>query len=340
MKALEFRFLTDGGQAPDSVTAELSAFIARASQSLDVAIYDFHARHGSTAGIATALEEAVGRGVTVRVVFNSDHVAEPGAPRPMAGDPALIDGLEVPTRAARGEGTLMHHKYVVRDGLEVWTGSTNWTDDAFSREENVVLRVASPEIASAFSANFSQLWETGLIDHSGGSGPEVSLEPGVTAQPFFSPKGRSLAHIVAERLGSSPRRVRLLSPLVTSGPILGTLAELAGRHSFDLVGAYDRTQMDEVIHEWRGQPQNAWKIEAWQVIAARLSGKASIPYRRGSVHDYMHAKAIVVDGDLLSGSYNCSRHGEGNAENLLHISGGESADQFAAFAEAQAQRYA
>ena len=340
MNTLEFRFLTDGGQAPDSVTAELSTFISEAARSLDVAIYDFHARQGSTAGIAEALEAAVRRGVAVRVVFDSEHTAAPGAPRPMAGDPALIDGLAVPTRAARGDAALMHHKYAVRDGHDVWTGSTNWTDDAFSREENVVLKVAEPGIAAAFSANFSQLWETGRIDHSGGTGPEARLDGGVVVRPFFSPRGPSLAHVVAERLGSSPGRIRLLSPVVTSGAILGTLAVLAGRHSFDLEGAYDRTQMDEVIHEWRGLPQNAWKIEAWQVIAARLSGKTSTPYRTGSVHDYMHAKLAVVDGEVLTGSYNCSRHGEGNAENLLHISGGEVADQFAAFAETIARRYA
>jgi phosphatidylserine/phosphatidylglycerophosphate/cardiolipin synthase-like enzyme len=340
MSALEFRFLTDGGQAPDSVTAELSTFVAGATHSLDVAVYDFHARHGSTVGIAEALEEAVRRGVAVRVVFNSDHTPSPGAPRPMAGDPALIDGLEVPTRAARGDAALMHHKYAVRDGRDVWTGSTNWTDGAFSREENVVLKLAEPSIAAAFSANFSQLWETGRIDQSGGTGSEAKLDDGVVVKPFFSPRGPSLAHVVAERMGSSPGRIRLLSPVVTSGAILGTLAELAGRHSFDLAGAYDRTQMDEVIHEWRGVPQNAWKIEAWRVIAARLSGKVSTPYRNGSLHDYMHAKVAVIDGEVLTGSYNCSRHGEGNAENLLRISGGAVADQFALFAESVARRYA
>ena len=133
----------------------------------------------------------------------------------------------------------------------------------------------------------------------------------------------------------------MLSPVLTSGAILGTLAEFAGRASFDLVGAYDWTQMGQVQQQWAEVPANHWKIEAWKAIAPRLSGKRSTPYTPESRHDYMHAKAMVADGEVLVGSYNFSRGGEENAENLLHIvDGGRAAQQVAMFAERIAARYA
>jgi phosphatidylserine/phosphatidylglycerophosphate/cardiolipin synthase-like enzyme len=304
-----------------------------------VAIYDFHAREGASGRIADALEAALRRGVDVRVAFNVERVRHPAAPRPPICDPEEIDGLEVPTRGVRGEGTLMHHKYVVRDRETVLTGSTNWTDDSFHREENVILRVESPVIAESYTANFDQLWSKGRVESSGGIGKRARVGTG-TLQPTFSPKGPALEHLVAGRLGEAKHHVRVLSPVITAGAILGTLAELAGRASFDLGGAYDLTQMEEVQEQWEQVPTNHWKIAAWKVIAPRLSGKRSTPYREGSVHDYMHAKVVVVDGRVLTGSYNLSRGGADNAENLLDIANGAAAERFGEFADRVAARYA
>ncbi len=339
MSAIEAEFLQDGAQPAARVAGELVAFVSEAQRTLDVAIYDFHARTGASASAADALEAAAARGVKIRVAFNVERSTHPAAPRPPLCDPADIDGLEVPTRGVHGEGALMHQKYVVRDGESVWTGSTNWTDDAFSREENAIVRVHSGKLAAAYEENFRQLWEHGRVDASGGSGPEVRLDHGVSVRAVFSPRGPSLAHLVSERIGAKRSRVRILTPVLSSGPILGTLAELAGRPSVDLAGAYDLTQMEEVQSQWKGVPANHWKIEAWSVIAPRLSGKRSTPYREGSVHDYMHAKILVVGDEVLTGSYNCSRGGEENAENLLHVGGDSVAERFAAFADEVAARY-
>ncbi len=332
-------FLTDGGQTAESLAAQLVAFIDASKRTIDVAIYDFHARAGASASIADALEAAAKRGVTVRVAFNMERSPHPASPRPMQADPAAIDGLEVPTHGVHDEGSLMHHKYVVRDGDTVWTGSTNWTDDAFSREENAVIRLVAPAVAAAFGRNFEQLWTHARLEASGGVGDAVALDDGVVVRPYFSPHGPSLAHLVAERLGTARRRIRILSPVITSGTILGTLAEFAGRPSFDLAGAYDATQMREVVGEWQSVAANHWKIEAWKAIAPRLSGKHSTPYREGAVHDYMHAKAVVADDEVVTGSFNCSRHGESNAENVLHITAEPLAERFATFADSVAARY-
>ena len=146
--ALEETFLADGGQSAESVADLVVAFIAGATRSLDVAIYDFEARNGASARIADALEAAHAGGVAVRVAFNTEPCENPADSRPMKGPPEVIDGLDVPTRGVYEQGALMHHKYIVRDDANVWTGSTNWTDDAFTREENAVLSVGSSELAA------------------------------------------------------------------------------------------------------------------------------------------------------------------------------------------------
>jgi phosphatidylserine/phosphatidylglycerophosphate/cardiolipin synthase-like enzyme len=337
--ALQSDFLMGGVRPPQEVAGLLTDFIDRAQRSLDVAIYDFDAKDGEARRVAAALEAAAARGVTVRVAFNVDYPHRPSSPRPPKATPEAIDGLSVPTRPVSSDGALMHHKFVVRDGASVWTGSMNWTDDAFRLEENVLLRIGDEHIAGEFARNFEQLWARGTVEGTGGVGAEVAVA-GARVTVSFSPGAPSLANLAASVLAEGHHRVRILSPVMTSGAVLGTLAELAARPNFDLVGAYDRTQMEEVQRQWLTVPANRWKLEAWKVIAPRLSGKRSTPYGPGAVHDYMHAKLIVANGHVLTGSYNLSRHGEKNAENVVHIRGGNSVDRFAAFAERVAERYA
>jgi phosphatidylserine/phosphatidylglycerophosphate/cardiolipin synthase-like enzyme len=321
------------------VADRLSTWISEARASLDVAIYDFEARTGASGRVANALEGAASRGVKVRVAFNIMRIRHPAAPRPPKCDPQTIDGLDVPTRGITGDNSLMHHKYVVRDGRDVWTGSLNWTDDAFSLEENLVLRMSSPDVAAAFTGDFEQLWSHGTVESSGLAGPEVTVGD-VVVQPFFSPKGPSLAQVAASHIARADNHLRVLSPVMTAGAVLGTMAELAPHRGFDLTGAYDLTQMREVQGQWAEQPQNRWKVDAWGVISARLSGKRSTPYREGAVHDYMHAKAIVADGTVLAGSYNLSKHGVNNAENLVVVRGGRISSRVLEFADRVAARYA
>jgi hypothetical protein len=43
----------------------------------------------------------------------------------------------------------------------------NWTDDLFSRQENVVALGRSQALAARFQEDFEQLWTTGLVEQSG-----------------------------------------------------------------------------------------------------------------------------------------------------------------------------
>ena len=98
MTGIEAEFLDDGGQSAVDVVDRLVSFIAQASGTIDVAIYDFDARVGATSRIADALEAAAARGVAIRVAFNQEREAKATHNPPMICDPETIDGLEVPTK--------------------------------------------------------------------------------------------------------------------------------------------------------------------------------------------------------------------------------------------------
>jgi phosphatidylserine/phosphatidylglycerophosphate/cardiolipin synthase-like enzyme len=53
----------------------------------------------------------------------------------------------------------------------------------------------------------------------------------------------------------------------------------------------------------------------------------------------MHAKVTVADDVVFAGSFNLSRSGEQNAENVLEIHDPELADRMAAFVDAVRARY-
>ena len=336
---VELTLLRDGGQKAASVAGELASFISASRLTLELALYDVHLVSENAAPIRVALAEALARNVRIRLVYNVDFGKAIAVPRPPISRPELVEALPVETRAIPGVPDLMHHKYIVRDGETVLTGSTNWTDDAWTREENLIAVVSSKELAARFRQNFEELWERPDVARSGhiDSGP-IDVE-GHRVRPWFAPgHGEALAHRIARRIGEAKRRVRIASPVLTSGPILGTLAELSANHSQgrpDIAGVLDATQIAEVIWQWRTRPQVGWKEPALRSIVEHLpwSGKKSTPWTTESVHDYMHAKVVVADDAVFLGSFNLSRSGESNAENMLEIEDAELAERLATFVD-------
>ena len=159
-------------------------------------------------------------------------------------------------------------------------------------------------------------------------------------RPWFCPgRGPELSHRIAKRIGAARRRVRIASPLLTAGPILGTLAEVVGEARVDVAGVCDATQVAQVFDQWAVNPRSRWKAPLLERCLAAFTGKRSTPYAPGAVHDYMHAKLTVADDVVFLGSFNLSRSGETNAENVLEIADGGLADELAAYVDALRARY-
>jgi phosphatidylserine/phosphatidylglycerophosphate/cardiolipin synthase-like enzyme len=237
----------------------------------------------------------------------------------------------------------MHHKYAIRDGEAVWTGSANWTVDSWTRQENVIAIVSDPDLAARFQANFEELWARRDVGHSGRVEPEPVDVDGVRVTAWFTPgHGEDLSQRIAGAIGSARRRVRIASPVITSGPILGTLAELADKGGRDIAGVVDGPQTTTVFHQWAENGHTAWKIPLLSSILAKLpfSAKPSTPWTPElEVHDFMHAKVAIADDVVFLGSFNLSRSGEQNAESVLEIRDTTLADRLAEFVDQVRGRY-
>jgi phosphatidylserine/phosphatidylglycerophosphate/cardiolipin synthase-like enzyme len=340
-ESLTFETLRDGGQSERAIATAVADFLDRAESSLDLAQYDFNLRSETAEVVCTALRRAAGRGVRVRFAYNVDHRNPIPVPPPPEPDADLIASLPVESKAIAGVPDLMHHKYVIRDQAHVWSGSTNWTDDSWTRQENVIVRISSRALALAFAQDFDQLWSSGSVEQSGFVQPQWTEVDGVPARAWFTPGyGEELSIQVAAAIGRARERVRICSPVITTGPVLGTLAQVISDGRIDVAGCVDATQVDGVLHQWRQTGQSAWKLPLLErVLAGSFTGKLSTPYGSGSVHDFMHAKVTVADDTVFCGSFNLSRSGESNAENVVELRDRRVAEMLAAYVDAVRAAY-
>ena len=321
---------------------EVAGFISAAERSLDLAHYDFHLSPEPAAVVGTAIREAKARGVAVRFLYNLDHRNPIPVPPPPEPDGILIESLEVPVRPIAGVPDLMHHKFVVRDGASVWTGSMNWTDDSWSVQENVVAVAHSPELAARFTEDFDQLWQTGVVEKSGFVDTTPVQVGEHQIRTWFTPgHGEGLSHRIGKTIAKAKHRVRIASPVITAGPILAALSQVISEGHVDVAGCVDRPQVEGVIYQWGENGNITWKLPLLErVLTAPFSGKPSTPWQpTGTVHDFMHAKLTVADDTVFLGSFNHSRSGELNAENVLEVTDAELAERLAGFVDQVRARY-
>lgn len=355
-RTLFLRDVEHGG-SPDqlrTVADALAAFADAATATLDLAIYDFRiADEEAAATVIGALADAAARGVTVRIGYDAGKpaagLAEPApdlatlAFAEVGGDPAPVGtqvwvtdqfaGTEVQLRAIHSAPQLMHSKYLVRDaGAEsvrvdatpmdvvpaVWTGSTNFTDAAWTRQENNILTVADPVLAAGYAADFDELWSTGEIRGTGaGDGGSTDVDGAAVGWDFGPGDGPSLDAGLSGRIRAARSRLVVGAMVLTSHGVLAALADAVDR-GIPLSGIYDGGQMEPIVRQWE-QAGNGTVLDQWTTVAAHLVGKDSAPYTPGGPHDFMHLKVLLSDDTVTTGSYNFSANAERNAENQVHV---------------------
>jgi phosphatidylserine/phosphatidylglycerophosphate/cardiolipin synthase-like enzyme len=269
--------------------AQLAAAIDAARYSVDVAIYNL-----DLWSLRDALIKAHQRGVTVRLVVESDHAEEP--------EIEALASSGIPVHEDQRD-SLMHHKFTVIDGFEVWTGSMNYSLNGAYRHDNNLLRMRSAEVGANYTREFEEMFHEdrfGGLSRADTPFPQSTLD-GHEVRVFFSPDDSVASHLV-DVLNEAQDSIDMLAFTLTSDPIAEAL----------LQAAEGGVRVRVVVE--RDQAGNAGSD------VDRLK-QAGVDLRLDGNPNRMHHKVIVVDKSLVAtGSYNFSRSAEDfNDENMIII---------------------
>lgn len=279
--------------------AALAKAVDQARVSVDAAVYDLNLW-----SLRDAFLDAHRRGLTVRIVVESDNLDEP--------EIRTLINEGIPVLGDRREG-LMHDKFVVLDRREVWTGSMNFTTSDGYLNDNHLVRLRSDRLAENYTFEFEEMFVEDLF------GPETRAATpnpifqvgGVQVETYFSPDDDTEARLV-ELVNSAQSSVYFLAFSFTSDPIA---AALVARSEAGVVvaGVFEESQ---VVSNIGSEYKNLLK--------------EGIDVRLDSNQRNMHHKVLIIDAEtVVIGSYNFSQSAAArNDENTLILYDPQTADQF------------
>lgn len=265
--------------------------IDNAQVSVDAALYSL-----SLDSVRDALLRASQRGVRVRMVMESENMDR--------ADPEYLKVKGIPILGDRRDG-LMHNKFVVIDGQEVWTGSMNLTDSGAYSDNNNLIRIRSKEIAADYTKEFEEMFvqdKFGRDRVAETPFPKVTMPDGTKVEVYFSPDD-GVAAALLPLLQKAQKSIYFLAYSFTAND-LGEA--ILARHKAG-VEVHGVVEADQVTSN-RGAEFDPFRQAG---IDVRLDGNSG----------QMHHKVIVIDRSIvILGSYNFSQNAEKqNDENLLVI---------------------
>lgn len=277
------------------IDERLVAFLNTATKTIDMAIYDFDLER-----VAGALAAAAGRGVRVRMVTDSDTLANDDAAIRHAF--AIVRRAGIPIVEDGGQG-LMHNKFVIVDGAAVWTGSWNFTDGDTYRLNNNAIIIPSLELARNYTIEFEQLFiqqQFGAAKRIGLGDPVITVG-GARIENYFAPQNQVSEQIIA-RLKLARTSIHFMAFSFTSDTI-GKAVRTMEKAGVQVSGVFETTGSETLFSEY-GKFRKL-KLDVLQ------DGN---PY-------VMHHKVFIIDSQtVIFGSFNFTNNADkDNDENLLII---------------------
>lgn len=286
-------------QGTGGVDGPLAAAIDNAKLSIDVAVYSL-----SLNSVRYALIDAFNRGVTVRMVMESENMDRSDVQALLeAGIPIVGDN----------QPGLMHDKFLVIDKSETWVGSMNYTDSGAYDDNNNMIRIFSTKLAENYTTEFEEMFIDklfGELVRAETPHPDLTLD-GTEIQTFFSPDDGVLKTI-APLLQNAQQSIHFLAYSFTSNE-LGDILRQQHESGLTVQGVMEAEQ----VKSNQGTEYDPFQQAGMQV---RLDGNEG----------QMHHKVFIIDEHIvILGSYNFSRAAEErNDETILIIDNAEIAQQY------------
>ncbi len=303
-------------------------YIGKAQSTLDMALYDFTGHAAASAdynsGIAEAIQDAVDRGVKVRLI--TDAAVSGTAP---GGTEETFPRLDV------AHDGIMHHKFIVVDHESVensWvvTGSTNPNYNNMVLDFNNLVAIQDQSLAIAYLMEFNEIWgsETSVPDASiGRSGSQKQDDTphqfninGTAVELYFSPSDQTTDQIAKVLTGSSASID--FAVMAFTENLLGDAIVTAFNSPVDIQGIIDYV-------EYSGSEFDYLEGKGISVLDYKNPDGSAWP--DGAT---LHHKFAVVDNAtdkacVVTGSHNWTASAESiNDENTLIIYNQEVAQKF------------
>lgn len=310
----------------EAVDDTLIAYIDRASQTLDITIYDFNLTNISN--ISNAINAAYNRGVEVRVISDGSLAAT------NTGIAAISSSIiKIPSPTGGNYG-IMHNKFVIIDANHtnpnkaiVWTGATNWQDGQINRDANNVVIFQDQSLAKAYTLEFNEMW---------GSNGAI---PSVTDSRFGPTKTDNTPH----EFNIGGKRVECyFSPSDNVNNKLTNTINSANNSMYFASMIITRFDLSQAITDKVALGVNAYGIThsavgtlTWNDLVTGLQPGHMLA-NADSANSIMHHKYLIIDQEnnasdpqVWTGSHNWSNNANNrNDENTVVIHDQNVANQF------------
>ncbi len=295
----------------------LAAAIRNARQTVDVAAFELNSRP-----IADALLDRHRQGVRVRIVTDNEHglnVALYERYRAATGsekedirlefvtDPAdtLLDelydaGIPIVDDARNG---LMHNKFVIIDGNEVWTGSYNLTINDTYRNNNNLVHIRSARVAENYQVEFNEMFQDrrfGPTSPANTPNPRLVVN-NIPLEVYFAPEDHVIDRII-EKVNAAQTSMKFMAFSFTENALgEAVLRRVAGG-----------------LHV-EGVVENTGSVTQWSELPKFFC--AGLDVRQDGNPYMLHHKVIILDDRItIIGSFNFSGSAtDTNDENLMII---------------------
>ncbi len=272
---------------PDRFLADA---LDQARSQIDGALYDLNLWT-----IRNALIRAHQRGVQVRLVVENDSLDRTEIQE------LISAGIPIVTDQRNG---LMHNKFIIIDGAEVWTGSMNLTVNGAYRHLNNLVRLRSTRLAENYQAEFEEMFLEGYFGENSLENtphPDLTIN-GVRIETYFSPDDEPAQRLI-ELILSAEESIAFMYYSFTSDGISEAILQQASQ------GVRVRGVLD--AYQERVGLGGEYQHLADQGLDVYLDAHP----------EKMHHKVLIIDETIVvTGSYNLTRSAEvQNDENILII---------------------
>lgn len=279
------------------ICKEILSNINNAKNNIDIAIYGY----SRVPEIETALQNALNRGVKIRLVYDLNSKGENIYP-----DTPIITKLlttNISDIKSSESQNIMHNKFYVFDNIITITGSANLSHtDMSGFNSNSIVIINSEEIANIYKKEFEQMFY-GKFHSDKTSHKNKTIKFGETQiQPYFSPQDKSITNAILPLIKGAKKYIYIPTFILTEKRVTEELIRAKKR------GVDVKIIIDALNASIKHSKHNILRAEGVPVKTENYAGK-------------MHSKSIIIDDQYtIIGSMNFSYSGENkNDENLVVI---------------------